>query len=115
MTRLMGSEMMTVFPVELRMIDDTTLAMTWSDGQNRRYTARELRNRCPCAACRTESTREGQTAMLLPVLSPAETHTLRILKMRPVGNYAYAIAFSDGHNTGIYTFDLLRELGKAEP
>jgi DUF971 family protein len=33
--------------------------------------------------------------------------------MTPVGNYAYGIAFSDGHDTGIYTVDYLRELGTA--
>jgi DUF971 family protein len=34
--------------------------------------------------------------------------------MKPVGNYAYTIAFSDGHDTGIYTFELLRELGEVQ-
>ena len=34
-----------------------------------------------------------------------------ITKVEPVGNYAYAIHFSDGHNSGIYTLDLLRRLG----
>jgi DUF971 family protein len=33
--------------------------------------------------------------------------------MRPVGNYAYAIEFNDGHNSGIYSLDFLRELGEA--
>jgi len=32
--------------------------------------------------------------------------------MKPVGNYAYSIAFSDGHDTGIYTLELLRQLGR---
>ena len=32
--------------------------------------------------------------------------------MKPVGNYAYSLTFSDGHDTGIYTYDLLRELGE---
>ena len=31
--------------------------------------------------------------------------------MKPVGNYAYSIAFSDGHDTNNYTFEQLRELG----
>jgi DUF971 family protein len=31
--------------------------------------------------------------------------------MKPVGNYAYSIDFSDGHNTGLYTLEFLRELG----
>jgi DUF971 family protein len=33
--------------------------------------------------------------------------------MKPVGNYAYSIEFSDGHNTGIYTLESLREMGQA--
>ena len=37
---------------------------------------------------------------------------LKLLDMSPVGNYAYTIKFSDGHDTGIYTFALLRELGR---
>jgi len=35
--------------------------------------------------------------------------------MDPVGNYAYRILFSDGHETGIYPLELLRGLGIAEP
>jgi DUF971 family protein len=51
---------------------------------------------------------------LLPVLSTAEARPLKLLGMKPVGNYAYAIDFSDGHDTGIFTFELLLELGEAE-
>jgi DUF971 family protein len=45
------------------------------------------------------------------VLSPAETQPLRIASMTPAGRYAYSIDFSDGHDTGIYTLELLRQLG----
>ncbi|HVX62064.1 MAG TPA: gamma-butyrobetaine hydroxylase-like domain-containing protein [Pirellulales bacterium] len=38
-----------------------------------------------------------------------------MLGMKPVGNYAYAIEFSDGHDTGIYTCEFLRELGQEMP
>jgi DUF971 family protein len=34
--------------------------------------------------------------------------------MRPVGNYAYGIQFSDGHDTGIFTLELLGQLGRLE-
>ena len=47
----------------------------------------------------------------LEILSPGETRPLEITTMRPVGNYAYNIAFSDGHDTGIYPLEMLRELG----
>jgi DUF971 family protein len=44
------------------------------------------------------------------VLAPEETQPLAVTGMRPVGQYAYAITFSDGHDSGIYTLDYLREL-----
>jgi DUF971 family protein len=48
----------------------------------------------------------------LTVLSPAEARPLRPVGMKPVGNYAYGIAFSDGHSSGIYSLELLRALGE---
>jgi DUF971 family protein len=50
--------------------------------------------------------------MQLPIISAAEAQPLRITGMKPVGNYAYSIDFSDGHNTGIYTLESLREMGE---
>jgi DUF971 family protein len=44
------------------------------------------------------------------VLAPADLVPLTITSMRPVGQYAYAIGFSDGHASGIYTLEYLREL-----
>jgi DUF971 family protein len=49
---------------------------------------------------------------MLPVISPEQAHPLRITGMQPVGNYAYAISFTDGHDSGIYEFTLLRALGE---
>ena len=60
-----------------------------------------------------KSARNPKPAPLLPVLSAAETQPLTIRAMTPVGNYAYGIAFSDGHDTGIFTIDYLRKLGEA--
>ena len=50
----------------------------------------------------------------LPVISHAETLPLKAIGMRPVGNYAYAVQFSDGHSTGIYSLDFLRQLGEEQ-
>lgn len=78
----------------------------------REYSYRELRDACPCATCREKRNAPAPAAPLLNVLSPAETRPLEIVGMRPVGNYAYSIEFSDGHDSGIYTLDLLSQLGK---
>jgi len=103
---------MSAHPVELERLASPQLAITWSDGLQQRIAYRRLRDSCPCATCRQPDQPEQDTGGL-KVLSPAETLPLEIVAMNPVGNYAYNIQFSDGHNTGIFTFDLLRHLGEA--
>ncbi len=46
---------------------------------------------------------------MLPVISAAEARPLRVEWMRPVGNYAYNVSFSDGHNSGLFTLAMLRD------
>ncbi len=103
-----------VRPTKIERLGESELKVTWSDGQVRIYSCAELRDRCPCATCREKRSAGPPAPTDLPVLSAAEARPLRIEGMKPVGNYAYSIAFSDGHNTGIYTLELLRELGRAE-
>jgi len=99
-------------PTKLELSGEQALRIGWDDGTTREYTFRELRDACPCATCREKRSAPPQPANLLQVLSPAETQPLRLMGMTPVGNYAYSIAFSDGHDTGIFTLDFLRELGR---
>ncbi len=103
---------MNVPPTDMSLTPDQRLLITWSDGQKRCYTAAELRERCPCATCREKRNAPAAPAPLLPVLSVAEARPTKIQGMSPVGNYAYSIEFSDGHDTGIYTLEFLRELGR---
>lgn len=88
------------------------LRITWSDGQTHAYTATKLRAACPCATCREKKEAPQQPKNMLPVLSAADVRPLEIESMRPVGSYAYAISYSDGHGSGLYQFDLLRILGE---
>ena len=105
---------MSIYPTELKLVGDAELLVVWSDGQRRQYTFVELREECPCASCRERRAGAAKPSPTwLPVLGLEEARPLKIVTMTPVGNYAYKIAFSDGHDTGIYTFDLLRELGRA--
>lgn len=101
-------------PRDLKIVEGAWLSIAWSDGQERRYTFRELREGCPCATCREKRSHPAAPA-LLPVLSAAEIRPLKITSMHPVGQYAYNIGFSDGHDTGIYTLEYLRELGTPFP
>jgi DUF971 family protein len=106
---------MNLHPTALKLLNPRELAITWSDGQTQRLSVRTLRDRCPCASCREQRQAQPSQADLLPVLRPEETRPLGIANMRPVGNYAYSISFTDGHDTGIYTLELLHELGQPSP
>lgn len=86
------------------------IEIAWSDGATAVYSPRLLRDACPCATCR-EQRATPQPKPLLQVLAPQETVPLVVTGMKPVGQYAYSIEFSDGHSSGIYTLDYLRELG----
>jgi DUF971 family protein len=80
------------------------LAIIWDDGHRGRHAYRTLRERCPCALCVDEWTGEGR---LDPSKVPANIHPRESGR---VGAYALRFTWSDGHQTGIYTFKYLREI-----
>lgn len=102
-------------PTKLELIAGNRLRISWSDAQVREYSFRELRDSCPCATCREKRKAPPASPLQLPIISPAEAQPLRITAMKPVGNYAYSIEFSDGHSTGIYTLETLHQLGRVMP
>jgi DUF971 family protein len=99
-------------PTSISRVARGSIEIAWSDGVRGEYTPRLLRDACPCATCR-ERRAQPPPPVLLPVLAPEEVAPLTIAGMKPVGQYAYSIAFSDGHSSGIYSLEYLREL--AEP
>lgn len=103
---------MPVYPTKLALEADDHLLIEWSDGRRLRYGFRRLRDACPCATCREKREAPPAPTNLLTVLSPQEVAPLKVAGMKPVGNYAYTIAFSDGHDSGIYSFERLLELGE---
>jgi len=98
-------------PVSLNL-ENGLLVVGWSDGALTKHRPGDLRKACPCATCREKRRSEDteKPRALLPVLSMAEAQPLTVQRMRPVGNYAYNIQFSDGHDSGIFSFDLIRSL-----
>ncbi len=102
-----------VLPRSIERLSPHRIAIVWSDGVRAVYEASRLREACPCATCREKrQARQTPTQPLgLPVLSVAETQPIAVARMTPVGNYAYNIAFSDGHDSGIYVFEFLYEIG----
>jgi ATP-binding protein involved in chromosome partitioning len=80
------------------------ISIEWSDAHLGQYQARDLRLACRCAACVDEWTHQ---TLVKPELVPQNVKPKGIEVM---GNYAIHIDWSDGHNTGIYTYDFLREV-----
>ncbi|WP_236625166.1 DUF971 domain-containing protein [Rhodopirellula sp. SWK7] len=114
----------TYSPTSIERIGETGIQITWSDGATTQWTAQQLRDACPCATCREkhgklhgdEDDAPSQPKLIgLPVLSAAEAQPTRIEAMQPVGTYAYNIAFSDGHNSGLFTFARLRREDNQSP
>ena len=102
----------TAYPTGINLSDDKRLIIHWSDDAISRIPFKVLRDNCPCAHCRVAAL-DPLPVDLLPVISAAEARPLIVENMKPLGNYSYNIAFSDGCDAGIYKLELLRQLGDA--
>lgn len=81
------------------------LQIEWADGHLTRYDFETLRWLCPCAYCRGEAGIPGWLDSD-PTLTPAQ---MEMTDLVPVGTYAIAPTWADGHHTGFYTFERLRD------
>lgn len=80
------------------------LEVVWADDHQVRYPLRYLRENCNCAVCVDELT--GRRILDLATIPD----DIAIRSMRHVGSYAVGIEWSDGHNTGLLTWERLRDL-----
>ena len=104
---------MEAHPLSIQRCEDGGLEITWSDDSRRRYNATKLRENCPCATCREKQRLpQEEKPLSLPIVSGDNPGPLSITAMKPLGSYAYGIAFSDGHDTGIYQLEMLYRLGE---
>jgi DUF971 family protein len=84
------------------------LLVRWVDGVEGRLSLLELRAECMCARCVDEIT--GKRIVDVEGIDPQ----IAIREMQLVGNYALKIRWSDGHDTGLYTWGHLRRLCEQE-
>lgn len=91
-------------PTLVKRVSPTLTDVTWNDGHSSSYPSWYLRENCPCAACVEEFTGARRIAQgSIPA-------ALERRDVEAVGRYALSFRWSDGHSTGIYTFDFLRRL-----
>ena len=94
----------TIAATDIALRDDKGLVFTWEDGTVAEFSAFDLRAQCPCAACQDEWTgkRTLDPATIAPDIHPKN--------LELIGRYALKIEWSDGHSTGIYSWEFLHKL-----
>lgn len=80
------------------------VVLTWTDGHVSTYDIDYLRSWCPCAGCQGHAVRARYL----------DLHDQALVQLDLVGNYALTPTWGDNHNTGIYSFRLLRGLCPCE-
>ncbi len=96
-------------PLDIQPIGQE-LAIKWEDGSESFVSLEKLRRHCPCAGCKGEVDIMGNLYKNPGRPLPAQSFQLRGL-MR-IGTYAIQPTWADGHASGIYSFDYLREIAE---
>ena len=92
-------------PIGFLQRDPRTLSILWEDGHRDDFDVRDLRLACHCALCIEEM---SGRKLLDPKTIRSDVSPRQIMS---IGNYAISFDWNDGHNSGIYSFNDLRELG----
>ena len=100
-------------PEHIAISKSKGIQIDWKDGHRSKYSLAYLRDECPCASCSgAHGTAPQKTNYAAPPATPFQMYApaLKMLNVEAVGHYAIRIDWSDGHNTGIYSFDHLRKI-----
>ena len=89
---------------EMTQPSESEVRILWKDGHESIYSGYALRVGCRCAICVDEISGNKR------LFEQSINKDVRPLSIDPVGRYAIRFHWSDGHSTGIYTFEQLREL-----
>ncbi|MEJ0091865.1 MAG: DUF971 domain-containing protein [Limisphaerales bacterium] len=98
-------------PADIQQIGNE-LAIKWPDGAENFFPLEQLRRGCPCAVCKGEMDIMGNLYK-----GPEQKLTaaaFQLVRLISVGGYAIQPVWSDGHATGIFSFDYLKQLARTE-
>ena len=100
-------------PEHIAISKSKGIQIDWKDGHKSDYQLVYLRDHCPCAGCTgSHGTAPQKSDYSKPQAGPFQMFTpaIKMLNVEQVGHYAIKIDWSDGHNTGIYSFEHLRKI-----
>ena len=102
---------MSVKPLHLDLNREECLTINWSDGTTSRYPIAYLRRMSPSAEAKKMRQEMAKNPLtVLPQSMANQSGPIKALDAELVGNYAIRIRFSDGHDTGIFSWQYLREI-----
>lgn len=103
-------------PRHIDLKKDRGLTIEWPDGSTSYYTIAYLRRMSPSAEARLLREQMASNPLtVLPASMARATGPLAAADAELVGNYALRISFTDGHATGLYSWDYLREIDPRTP
>ncbi len=94
-------------PTNIQQIGDE-LALKWDDGTESFVSLEQLRRHCPCAGCKGEVDIMGN--LYKGPERPLSPDAFRLVRLARVGGYALQPVWGDGHATGIYSFEYLKQI-----
>ena len=100
-------------PEHIAISKSKGIKIDWKDGHQSDYPLSYLRDECPCATCTgAHGTEPQKSTYSKPDASPFQMYkpALKMLSVEPIGSYAIRINWSDGHNSGIYSWVHLRKV-----
>jgi len=100
-------------PLNVRRVGDG-LTIEWNDGVRTHASWRTLRDKCPCATCLDKTEKPPDPFRILSDKEIAAGAPVPV-QMNARGHYAYQIVWNDGHDTGIYSLDYLRQISNPVP
>jgi DUF971 family protein len=109
-----------VTPKKVRVMktEGTGVEIDWKDGHHSKWNFAWLRNACPCATCHEDREHTGRKP---GEAKPKEQKLLMLyeppilpLEITPIGKYALKFKWSDGHESGIYSWDYLRRVCRCD-
>lgn len=95
-------------PKQIKILKKVDLFLKWDDNSESKIDLKYLRDECPCAGCKGETVLLKTYRPPKPVSKSPEMYQIK--DIITVGGYAIQITWKDGHNTGIYTWDYLKQL-----
>lgn len=90
---------------------EQTFTIEWADGHKTVLPLFGLRKNCPCVTCRGGHDMMGRYEPQLFLVQP--TRIYKIVSAEPVGNHAIRIKWDDGHNAGMYKWELIRHMDES--